>query len=135
MICYIEKFIIPFVSCKRDELKLNKDHPALAILDSFKGQTTPAIFSILRSHNIIAVQVPPNCTDKLQPLDVSLNEPVKDEMKKRFQMWYAHQVQQQLQEGVPVNQVKVEMPASLMKNQSASWIISTWEVLKSRPEL
>ena len=52
-----------------------------------------------------------NCTDKLQPLDVSLNKPVKDEMKKRFQTWYAEQVQKQLQEGVAINQVKVEMPA------------------------
>ena len=132
---YIEKIIVPFVSRKRELLKLDKDRPALAIFDSFKGQTTPDIISILQSHNIIAVQVPANCTDKLQPLDVSLNKPVKDEMKKRFQMWYSEQVQKQLQEGVPINEVKVEMPASVMKNLSANWMMSTWEALKSRSEL
>ena len=79
--------------------------------------------------------MPANCTDKLQPLDVSLNKPVKDEMKKRFQMWYSEQVQKQLQEGVPINEVKVEMPASVMKNLSANWMMSTWEALKSRSEL
>ena len=52
---YIEKIIVPFVSCKRELLKLDKDRPALAIFDSFKGQTTPDIISILQSHNIIAV--------------------------------------------------------------------------------
>ena len=67
--------------------------------------------------------MPANCTDKLQPLDVSLNKPVKDEMKKRFQIWYSEQVQKQLQEGVPVNQVKVEMPTLVIKNLSANWIM------------
>ena len=69
--------------CWHIGLTPNKDRPALAIFDSFKGQTTPDIISILQSHNIIAVQVPANCNDKLQPLDVSLNKPVKDEMKKK----------------------------------------------------
>ena len=79
--------------------------------------------------------MPANCTDKFQTLDASLNKPVKDEMKKQFQTWYFEQVQKQLQEGVPINQVKVEMPASVMKNLSANWIMSTWESLKSRSEM
>lgn len=66
---------------ERELPKLDKDRPNLAIFDSFKGQTTPDIISILQRHNVIAVQVLVNCTDKLQPLDVSLNKPVKDEMK------------------------------------------------------
>ena len=135
MIRYLEKVIVPFVSHKREVLKLDKDRPALAIFDSFKGQTTPAFYSLLQSHNIIAVQVPANCTDKLQPLHVSLNKLVKDEMKKRFQTWYSEQVQKQLQERVPINQVKIEMPTSVMKNLSANWIMSTWESLKSRSEM
>ena len=84
MMRYIEKVIVPFVSHKRKELKLSENHPALAIYDSFNGQTTPAILSLLQSHNIIVIQVPANCTDKLQPLDISVNKLVKDEMRKRF---------------------------------------------------
>ena len=56
-------------------------------------------------------------------------------MKKQFQTWHSEQVQKQLQEGVPINQVKIEMPASVMKNLSANWIMSTWESLKSRSEM
>ena len=63
--------IVPF---KRESFKQNKDYPARAIFDSFKDQTAPEIFYI---HNVMAVQVPANCTDKLQPLNVSLNKPVK----------------------------------------------------------
>ena len=65
MIHYLEKVIVPFVSRKREVLKLDKDRPALVIFDSFKGQTTPAFYSLLQSHNIIAIQMPANCTDKL----------------------------------------------------------------------
>ena len=133
---YIEKIIVPFVSNKRRDLKLTEeDDTALAIFDSFKGQTTPAIYSLLESHKIRVVQVPANCTDKLQPLDISLNKPVKHDMRKQFHVWYADQVKQKIEEGVPINEVKVEMPASIMKSLSAKWIIATWNVLKSRPEL
>ena len=79
---YILKVIVPFVSRKRKELNLSEKHSAMAIYDSFKGQTTPAILSLLQSHNIIVIKVPANCTDKLQPLDISVNKPVKEEMRK-----------------------------------------------------
>ena len=90
---YIEKIVVPFISRKREALKLDKTHPALAVFDCFRGQTTPGIITLLESHNIVVVQVPANCTDKLQPLDVSLNKPMRDEMKTRFQVWYAEEVQ------------------------------------------
>ena len=135
MKCYVEMIIFPFVSNKRAELKLTASHLALAIFDSFKGQTTPTIYSLLRSHNIIAIQVPANCTDRLQPLDVLVNKPVKQKMRKQFQMWYAEQVQQKIEDGMPINEIKIAMPASIMKNLSAKWMISTWDVLKCRLEL
>ena len=114
-------------------MDLPVSHPALAIFDCFRGQTTPAILSLLEKHNIIAVQVPANCTDKLQPMDISINKPIKDEMKKRFQSWYAAEVQKQLKE-VPVEDVKVDV-ASAVKTKSANWIISTWQALEVRPEV
>uniref|UniRef100_A0A1X7TZ62 DDE-1 domain-containing protein n=1 Tax=Amphimedon queenslandica TaxID=400682 RepID=A0A1X7TZ62_AMPQE len=83
---YIEKVIVPFVSQKRESLKLQNDCPALAIFDSFKGQTTLGIFSLLESNNIIPIKVPANCTDKLQPLDVSINKPFVTIIDKRALM-------------------------------------------------
>ena len=78
---YIQKIIIPSVNSKREMLKLQKQHPALAIIDCFKGQTTSRILSLLRENNIVPVIVPANCTDKLQPIDVSINKPIKDQMR------------------------------------------------------
>ena len=131
---YIEKIIVPFVSQKREALNLPTTQPALALFDCFRGQTTPDILSLLEEHSIIAVQVPANCTDRLQPMDISINKPVKDDMKKRFQSWYAAEVQKQLKE-VPVDQVKVDVASSPIKTKSAHWIISAWQALTSRPEV
>jgi len=106
----------------------------LAIFDGFKGQTTDKINSLLAANNIVAIQLPPNCTDKLQPLDLSVNKPVKDGMKAKFQQWYADEVKRQLQT-TPVNQIKVDVNLAVVKNPSASWLISVWQSLEKRPEV
>ena len=131
---YIEKIIVPFISQKRQSLDLPASQPSLAIFDCFRGQTTPDILSLLEKHNIIAIQVPANCTDKLQPMDISINKPIKDEMKKRFQSWYAAEVQKQLKE-VPVGEVKVDVASTAIKTKSANWTISAWQALEGRPEV
>lgn len=78
MVGYAQKIFLPYVNHKRKELGLDETHPALAIFDEFKGQTANAIFNLLTTNNVYYVIVPPNCTDKLQPLDVSVNKPAKD---------------------------------------------------------
>ena len=65
-------------------MKINKNHPTAAIFDNFRGQATAGILSHLKSHNIMPIQLPANCTDKLQPLDISINKPMKDHLKANF---------------------------------------------------
>ena len=125
---YIE-VIISFIVHKREALKLEKTYPALEIFDGFQGQTTPDILSLLEKHCITAVLVPANCTDKLQPMDVSINKPLKAEMKKRFQGWYADEVQKRLKDG-PVDQVKVDLTVAVIKDKCTNWIISSWQALQ-----
>ena len=132
---YIEEIVVPYLLQNREALKLAKTHPAVAIFDCFKGQTTPGILTLLERHNIIPIHIPANCTDKLQPLDVSINKPLKDEMKRRFQTWYAAEVEKQLNDDIPIEQVKVEMPASIIKNESAKWMMSAWQDLQKRPDM
>ena len=48
------------------------------IFDQFKAQTTEGFLAALESYNISFVKVPAHCTDRLQPLDLSINKPVKD---------------------------------------------------------
>ena len=92
MLRYVEKIIVPFLNNKRASLHLNKKHPALCIFDHFRGQMTTEFRNMLSKHNIVYVTVLANCTDKLQPLDVAVNKPIKDEIRSRFQSWYASEV-------------------------------------------
>ena len=67
--------------------------------------------------------MPANCTDKLQPMDVSINKPVKDEMKKRFQCCYAGEVHKQLK-AVTLGEVKVDVAAAAIKTKSACQLVN-----------
>jgi len=75
---YIHQVILPFVQAKHQELKLEADHCALVIYDEFKEQLMDAVHSLLDANHIYVVKVPPNCTDRLQPMDLTVNRLVKE---------------------------------------------------------
>ena len=85
MIRYINNLIVPFVNSVRENLCLDEDKPALAIFDCFKGQVTTKVTELLEENNIHSVLVPANCTDKLQPLDLTVNKVAKSYLQKEFQ--------------------------------------------------
>jgi len=76
---YVKNIILPYFYRKRQELKLP---PAILIFDNFKAQCTKELLKFLDSNNIDVVLVPPNCTDRLQPLDVSMNKAAKNFLQK-----------------------------------------------------
>ena len=41
--------------------------------------------------------VPANCTNRLQPFDLSVNKAAKEYLRGEFQIWYAKQISQQVQ--------------------------------------
>ena len=125
---------MPFINQKCQALKLKKSHNGLVLFDCFRGQTNDAVESLLHTNYITSMQIPPNCTDKLQPMDECINKPMKHGMKNRFQSWYASEVQKQLK-NVSVDQVKLDVAVTAIKPLSANWIISTWQEIESRPEL
>jgi len=89
---YIDNIIFPYISSKHNELKLSADQPAILIFDNFKGQCTPELLKLLDSNNISVVLIPANCTDRLQPLDLSVNKAAKEFLRRQFHDWYAKQV-------------------------------------------
>ena len=83
---YIELIILPYIEMKQKELDLPTTFPALALFDAFKGQTTESVYKLMESNAIYAVSIPANCTDRLQPMDLSVNRSIKEFLKK--QCWY-----------------------------------------------
>ena len=68
----------------------------------FRGQRTEWFLAALKEPHIQVVFVPANCTDLLQPLDLSVNKPFKDQIRSKFGEWYAAEVKKQLDNGVPL---------------------------------
>uniref|UniRef100_A0A1X7TX50 DDE-1 domain-containing protein n=1 Tax=Amphimedon queenslandica TaxID=400682 RepID=A0A1X7TX50_AMPQE len=80
----IRKNLLPYVQETHQKLSLSPDHAALVIYDRFKGQCTHTVLQLLSDNSIQIAIVPANLTDRLQPLDISVNKAVKDCLHKQF---------------------------------------------------
>ena len=96
MLGYLHNILIPYVNAMRVELKLSKTYSCLVIFDTFKGQTTPHFSKVLEQNNILVAEVPPNCTDRLEQLDLAVNKSLKNQMKRQFHQWYSEEVQKRI---------------------------------------
>ena len=130
---YIDEIILPYIMKKREELKLALDHPALLLFDNFKARYTEKILRHIDSYNIYVILIPPNCTDRLQPLDISVNKPAEDFLRREFQDWYSKKICRQFQ-GLESKE-PVDLRLAIMKPLGAQWMISLHKYLKSNPQI
>jgi len=134
---YLENILFPYFEAKRAELQLDADFPCLVIYDRFRGQCTPRITSMLKKRHIYIVIVPANCTDRLQPLDVSVNKSVKAFLRNQFQDWYATCMCQQMRirsdEKTPL--VPIDLKMSIVKPLGVQWMLNMYKYITSRPDI
>ncbi len=130
---YLDLIIIPipYMCQTRLNLGLPSDFPALAIFDIFKGQVTEDIFSMLQNNHIYVVKVPANCTDRLQPMDLSVNKSIKEFLRDQFRQWY---VEKQLDQGVE-EFAQADLRMSIMKPHGAKWLIGVYDHLLSNESI
>ena len=124
--------IFPYISKVKEDLRLPDEQGTLLIFVNFKAQCTSTVLTLLDSHNINVALIPANCTDRLQPLDLSINKPAKDFLCKQFEGWYAKQVCSQLKGG---RQESVDMKLTTMKPLSTGWMVALHDHIKSNPDL
>lgn len=105
----------------------------MLLFDNFKAQCTETILKYLDSNNVNVVLVPPNCTDRLQPLDLSVNRSAKEFLRNEFQEWYAQQVCTQLQS--KVDKQPVDLRLSVVKPLGAKWMVNFYNYIQTKPGL
>ena len=127
---FIEKIIIPYVKTTRERLSV-PSQTAMVLFDVFKGQTTTAVHDLLEENNIVYEHIPSGCTDKLQPLDLSVNKSAKSYLRDKFSTWYAEEVKQQMDAGKQAAEVQVDMRLSVMKEMSAKWLEGLYDHLRA----
>jgi hypothetical protein len=95
------------------------------------------LIELLKENNITPLFVPAACTDKLQPLDLSVNYEYKEGLKQCFHDWYSQQVVSLLDENGcdPTAAANVDLRTATLKPVHAEWIISTHEKMMLRPDL
>ena len=133
---HIEKIIVPYLTKKRAELKLPNDQRALCIFDNFKGQLTDEVLQLLERNNVDIAFIPANCTDCLQPLDLSINKPSKDFLRDKFQQWHSEQIFDQLRDDLsPVADPVVKFPLNVMKPLILKWMEDLETYMHSHPNI
>jgi hypothetical protein len=68
MLVWLDKVLLPFVAGRR----------YLLVLDAFKGHWKAEFVLAVQNSNGRLIQIPPNITHIAQPLDISVNKPLKD---------------------------------------------------------
>ena len=92
---YLDKILLPYITATRAKCKMDATQPALVLFDTFHGQCTER-FQKLEENSVRVVIIAANCTDRLQPLDLSVNKATKDFLRTQFSNWYADQICSQL---------------------------------------
>ena len=62
-------------------------------------------------------------TGELQPLDLTVNQVFKQELKACFIKWYAGLVKEQLRDGVELENTKADLRTSILRPLQAHWLI------------
>jgi len=65
---YINQYLIPTLN----------GESGLFVFDSAEFHKTTAVLERLQQHDIVASIIPGGCTSLIQPLDISINKPLKE---------------------------------------------------------
>uniref|UniRef100_A0A1X7UAF2 DDE-1 domain-containing protein n=1 Tax=Amphimedon queenslandica TaxID=400682 RepID=A0A1X7UAF2_AMPQE len=121
---------------KREQINVDQDQSALAIFDCFKGQLTEKVCQYLEENNIHSVLIPPNCTDRLQPLDITVNKAVKDFLHSEFQNWYANEVAKQyLESDNDQDTAPIDLLTARMKCLGGQWLVKMFDYVSDNPSI
>ena len=134
MLGYINHVIVPYLQKTREYV--GDDKTALVIIDNFGGQVTESVIQLLEDHVVHVCTLPPNTTDLLQPMDISVNKPAKDYLT----FWYSREVTKQLDgqeledlEDIAIQPIDLSMP--VMKEVSARWLVDIVGRISDNPHL
>ena len=135
---YLDHVVFPYINGVRASCDLSHNYPALAIFDNFKGQVTDDILQLLEDHNVHSVRLLANCTNRLQPMDISLNKATKDFIRQKFNDWYSEKVAEQIGDGANFDQQlvqPVDLSAAVLKTVGAKWLVQMHEYIQDNPQL
>ncbi|KAL4512538.1 hypothetical protein ABPG72_020375 [Tetrahymena utriculariae] len=116
-----EKIILNYLNKTIFNLKHFEQIQFCFIWDQCPAHQSKEIKELFRKNNIELNFIPSGCTSLVQPLDVSLNKPFKNNMKLKFESWF------QEIGCKPQNKTKKGYIIPPSKQLMQNWIISSFE--------
>ena len=97
-----------------------------------------SFLSLLNTNNVHILIVPANCTNRLQPLDISVNKAAKEFLQRQFQDWYTTKIcsqvhQCEMQDSSTIQ--PVDLSLAVVKPLGARWMIKLFDYMKQNPNI
>ena len=73
----------------------------------------------------------------LQPMDVAVNKPAKDFLKRCFEQWYYEQIANQLAESDDLEDIEiqpVDLRLQTLKEWGAKWLVDMVDFIQDNPQ-
>lgn len=137
--CYITKILVPYCDHTRERLGLLANQKARVVLDVFRAHRTPELLDYFTASGFVLDFVPANCTSELQPLDLTVNRVVKEELRTSFVDWYAGKITEAMEKsGHDVDLSSLVQPdfrLSVIKPIHAKWVVKALSDVGAKREL
>ena len=118
-----EKIMLEWI--KKIWVVYTKKRPSLLILDCFSAHLTEEVQDLFAQYNTTVIVIPGGCTSVLQPLDVSINKPVKGILR---YLWEQYMLEQSDTDSG--KQGKFSPPT---KQHIVDWVVEANQKLNSNP--
>ena len=86
MLHFIDCVLAPYVQSTKERLGLEKDQFALPLFDVLTAHRCESVLQALEKNHIKRCFITANCTGELQPLDLTVNQVFKQELKACFML-------------------------------------------------
>ena len=90
---------------------------------------------MMRENHCAFVFEPKNLTAHFQPLDLNVNGHAKQFLKRKFENWYSEHVTKEIEKGINVFSVNIEMKLSIVKPLHARWLISLYDHMQNNRQV
>jgi DDE superfamily endonuclease len=113
MLCWIDKVLAPYIATRPGHVI------PIVVLDSHSAHKTKKVRNRLAELGCKVIYIAGGCTDLTQPIDLVMNKPLKDRLRKIFNAWHSHSVLEMGNNKAP------------SREQLAEWAIEAWNSISS----
>ena len=92
----------------------------ILVADVYRAQQTANVKKLLQNKSTLLINVPPGCASRIQPLDVSINKPFKDAIRKQFEKHLSENLHLCTRNKLSVSERRV---------LTTKWVVGGWEKL------